>query len=218
MSNSSLRPFSKGNVHIVKGLNVMVDGIRKLGRIVGDRFIRVSQTAGGVSIGLDINAVLARVAKGKFRIYNAYVKTDAGSGNTIDCYLTTDETGTEINVTCNIPNGMDLNEVMPLLADGDVITVAKIGGTWFCVGLFNTGGVRVAYCKDDAGAGASITCYLDTDGTGAEVTVNCSIVNGTALNSAIPRLEDGDWIFVNNIAGTWYCTTIFQTTENCACS
>ncbi len=41
---------------------------------------------------------------------------------------------------------------------------------------------RIAYCKDDAGAGTTIDCYLDTDATGTQITVNCSIHNGTNLN------------------------------------
>lgn len=78
---------------------------------------------------------------------------------------------------------------------------------------------RIAYVKTDAGAGSTIVCFLDTDATGTEITCTCSIVNGTALNSAISRLEDGDMVFVNKIGGTWYITGMpFQTSEDCDCS
>lgn len=80
------------------------------------------------------------------------------------------------------------------------------------------GSIRKAYCKNNAGAGTTIVCYLDTDLTGIQKTVNCSIVGGSALNAAIPRLEIGDIIYVTCIGGAWHCLTVFQTTENCICS
>jgi hypothetical protein len=77
------------------------------------------------------------------------------------------------------------------------------------------GRIRKAYAKADAGSGATITCYLDTDSTGVEITVNCEICGGSALNSAIPRLENGDMITVWNDAGTWRSVMTFQATEDC---
>ena len=72
------------------------------------------------------------------------------------------------------------------------------------------GPTHKAYCKNDAGAATTIVCYLDTDETGQEITVNCSIAGGGNLNTAIPRLTDGLLIFVKNFGGAWYCTgTIF---------
>ncbi len=76
---------------------------------------------------------------------------------------------------------------------------------------------RVAYCKTDAGAGATIVCYLDTDGTGTEITVTCFIAGGSALNAALPRLTDGLGIIVTKVGATWRCTTTFQTSEDCDC-
>jgi hypothetical protein len=75
--------------------------------------------------------------------------------------------------------------------------------------------IRKAYAKTDAGGGSTITCYLDTDGTGQEITVYCEICGGSALNEAIPRLEDGDRIAVWNDAGTWRSIMTFQATEDC---
>jgi len=78
---------------------------------------------------------------------------------------------------------------------------------------------RVAYCKNDAGAGATIVCYLDTDATGTEITVTCFIAQGgAALNAALPRLADGDGIMVSKVGATWRCLTTFMVSEDCVCS
>ena len=76
---------------------------------------------------------------------------------------------------------------------------------------------RLAYCKTDAGAGATIVCYLDTDASGSEITVNCSIMNGTNLNESLPRLVDGKWIMVTKVGANWYCIAPFQGSEDCDC-
>ena len=76
---------------------------------------------------------------------------------------------------------------------------------------------RIAYCKTDAGAGTTIVCYLDTDGTGTEITVNCSIMNGTDLNAAVPRLEDGGVLLVTKVGDTWWAIHPFNGSEDCEC-
>ncbi len=78
--------------------------------------------------------------------------------------------------------------------------------------------IRKAYVKTTPGAATTVDCYLDTDATGAEITVTCSIAGGGNLNAAIPRIADGDLIFVTKIGVTWYCVTVFQTSEDCVCS
>jgi len=88
---------------------------------------------------------------------------------------------------------------------------------------YNSDRTRIAYCKDDAGAATTIDCYLDTDATGTQITVYCSVAQGGAnLNVSVPRLKDGDAIFVQKIYdGTndyWYATQIFQPSEDCVCS
>jgi len=87
----------------------------------------------------------------------------------------------------------------------------------------NADRTRIAYCKEDAGVGNVITCYLDKDETGTEIAVHCSIAQGgTALNAAVPRLKGGDMIFVQKIYdGTddfWYCETLFNPSVYCVCS
>ncbi len=75
--------------------------------------------------------------------------------------------------------------------------------------------VRKAYVKTTPAAVETVDCYLDTDATGIEVTVNCSVIGGTALNSAVPRLADGEIIFVVRLANDWWCLTTFQASEDC---
>jgi len=79
-------------------------------------------------------------------------------------------------------------------------------------------GLRNAYCKNDAGAGSTIVCYLDTDGTGTEITVNCSISNGSNLNTASRRLADGDRLAVYKVGDNWYTPEGFDTDEECVCT
>jgi len=77
---------------------------------------------------------------------------------------------------------------------------------------------RIAWCKDDAGAGATIDCYLDADNIGTEITVSCSIAGlGINLNEAVPRLEISDKIFVTKVGATWWCLTTFMKSEDCDC-
>jgi len=77
--------------------------------------------------------------------------------------------------------------------------------------------IRKAYCKNDAGSGNTIACYLDTDGTGKEITVLCNISRGSDLNAAAPRLKDGDPMWVVNNNGTWESLVLFYATINCVC-
>tara|TARA_Y100000310_G_C20662497_1_gene805546 strand:+ start:1160 stop:1843 length:684 start_codon:yes stop_codon:yes gene_type:complete len=70
--------------------------------------------------------------------------------------------------------------------------------------------VRKAFCKNAAGAATTIDCYLDTDGTGEEVTVSFNIAGGGNCDKAIPRMADGTPIFVRDVGGTWECVTTLQ--------
>ena len=91
---------------------------------------------------------------------------------------------------------------------------------WFGLPLrqANADRPRIAYCKDDAGAAATIDCYLDTDGTGTEITVNCNISGPlNVLNEATRRLEDGDSLLVTKVGASWYAIEGFMITEDCDC-
>lgn len=121
-----------------------------------------------------------------------------------------------------------------MLSAGDMLAAWRMtddegNKRWVGIPLVETtkGAVHIAYCKNDAGAASTITCYLDADETGDEILVGCSIA-GTGdkyLNSAIPRLQGGTGeppaggtaIFVTKIGVSWVCTTVFQASENCDC-
>ena len=77
-------------------------------------------------------------------------------------------------------------------------------------------GVRLAYCSEAAPADNTIAATLDHT-SGTAITVTCHICGGSALNEAVPRLADNDEIFVVKIGATWYCTTVFDTSEDCDC-
>jgi hypothetical protein len=92
------------------------------------------------------------------------------------------------------------------------------------VGVPLTGGlVRMARTTAAAGATQTISCNLIsslgteiTSGLGSGITVYCKVCGGGNLNAAIPRLADDDYIFVVNLQGTWYCTTVFNTSQDCS--
>jgi len=114
--------------------------------------------------------------------------------------------------------------VWPALEADDVISVFKdVDGEWYTTFVFDDYFIRRAYVKNSPGASSTVTCYLDYDvETAVEITVQCSICGGgdKYLNEAIPRIVDGDLLFVTYMRAidTWYCQTLFQTRENCVCT
>ena len=71
-----------------------------------------------------------------------------------------------------------------------------------------------------AGAATTISCKLLNEAeaeVGDAITVYTRICGGGNLNAAVPRLASGDYIFVTNVGGKWYCTTVFQASEDCDC-
>ncbi len=80
--------------------------------------------------------------------------------------------------------------------------------------------IHRAYCKTDATANSIITCYLDTDGTGEEITVYCKIAGGSNLDGCDPHLVDGleipVWQDNDPILGVvWKCLWGFQDWGGC---
>lgn len=109
--------------------------------------------------------------------------------------------------------------------------VAKGGGA----GIDSTtpGIIRKAQVSEPAGLGTTIkadlydytTGVLATSGDEYDVDINCRISGGSDLNEAVPRLEDGDTIFVSLNSrwtgtatdSTWDCVTVFSGSEDCTC-
>lgn len=78
-------------------------------------------------------------------------------------------------------------------------------------------GIRVAYCKVDAGTGNTLLCYLDTDTTGPEVTVYFQLLGGiTNLSDGHLSLVDGAWVPVMYRDGQWWCIIPIEGTEDCS--
>jgi hypothetical protein len=94
-----------------------------------------------------------------------------------------------------------MSNLGPTTIFGDLTINGSIGGA-----------VRVAYVKTTPAAVSVVDVYLDTDTTGEEVQVTCSITDGTALNASSPLLTVGDMIFVAKINNIWYCMSLFHTT------
>ena len=80
--------------------------------------------------------------------------------------------------------------------------------------------LRVAYINGTPGALTYCNCFLDVNTTGAAAVVYFEISGGSAMNSAIPRLADNDQIFVyqHPTTGVWWCSTVLQASQNCACT
>ena len=63
----------------------------------------------------------------------AFCSEDAGSGNTLDCFLDTDETGTQVTVYFKLLNCSNLEDGHLTLTDGVPIPVMKRAGNWWCI-------------------------------------------------------------------------------------
>lgn len=79
------------------------------------------------------------------------------------------------------------------------------------------GVIRNAYCKVAASTGATIVCYLDTDATGDEITVTCTLIGTTNLNECFPTLSDGTMmpVWYDNAGEVWRSLWWFQKKEAC---
>lgn len=84
------------------------------------------------------------------------------------------------------------------------------------IGHLAANSVHVAYCKEISGFGSTIPCYLDTDLTGQEITVNCMLYEGGIdLASCAPLLAVGDPLLVVKVEGDWYAVIPFINTDVC---
>lgn len=83
-----------------------------------------------------------------------------------------------------------------------------------------TGVQRWAKTKEAATANDHITCnLLDSAGDVVEeIEVYCTILNGTALNEAGPRLDVDVTIPVAYYLGQWRCVWGFDGDEECVCT
>ena len=148
---------------------------------------------------------------------------EPGTGGVWETYWRKTQ-GAILNICENHP----AEAYVPALAKGDlmvahVIVDADQDGQWMGFPV-NNNTIRWAQTTEDAPGDDNIACnIIDMDGSeiatglGSGVDVYCKICGGSALNAAIPRLSDNDWIPVFNVQGKWWCSQVFQTTEDCDC-
>ncbi len=77
--------------------------------------------------------------------------------------------------------------------------------------------IRKAFCTENAPTGSIIRCNLGTTG-GTAINVVCQIAGQNLaseenLNSAVPRLESGDEIYVFYDGINWICVSLFQSSQ-----
>lgn len=165
------------------------------------------------------------------QLYDRKIEGDADTGEIDPVFLAAVVTAWQVTPdNTHVPSEKlvkdSLNGKEPTLTKGNLTassplafnnTRQVIGGA-ADISIASTALPHLAYCKANAGAATTIVCYLDTDGTGTEITVNCHIAGGGNLDSAIPRLTDGLGIVVIYIGSSWYCATVFQASINCVCT
>jgi len=84
---------------------------------------------------------------------------------------------------------------------------------------FEGGGtdIRRAFVKTTPVSGTTVACYLDSDNSDMEVSVNCNICGGSDLSSVLAHLVDGDDLMVAKVGGDWYALgSPFQDMDICS--
>jgi len=106
----------------VSTFNQLIDAVNVAMKINVSGALSIERGSKGITI-------TGKKVVGGSQIRNAYCKTDAGSGDTIDCYL--DEDGlndaetNEVTVTCTLIEATDLEDCFPTLSDGTMMPVWK---------------------------------------------------------------------------------------------
>ncbi len=146
----------------------------------------------------------------------------AGAGDKFEDY---DETIIQV---LNVIENDTLADYTPALAKGDRISAGEFrdcDGLVFRIGFPATPSVRMARTTKAAGEAQQITCNLMgnngneiTTGLGSGIEVYFKPTNDADINAALPRLADDDYLFVQNIAGKWWCVTVLQASKDCVCS
>ena len=189
-------------------------------RNLRDRVRKRSRPGGGVVIKLfEVQSVAAGEG-----VYNCYEQTlDATEWDDTAGDSKIDDKNTNSIEVLNLAEYDPEATYVAHLAAGDLIVAFmkmddETNARWIGLPLrqANADRPRLAYCSEAAGADNTIAATLDHT-TGTAITVTCHICGGPALNAAVPRLADNDELFVTKIGGTWFCTTVFQVSEDCDC-
>ncbi|RLC38841.1 hypothetical protein DRH27_01275 [Candidatus Falkowbacteria bacterium] len=80
-----------------------------------------------------------------------------------------------------------------------------------------SGDIHKAFVRTAPGETAILDCYLDTNTTGEEIVVTCEILDETALNSVVPRLEVGKLLYItyDGQNSVWRPLFPFQGSKDC---
>ncbi len=220
-----------------KDYNLLVDRLNSLSKITTNAGGSVTTSLAGVHLRMpnpttiltifEVQAVASPLGDG---IYNCYRQKldatewkDTDGDDRFDDY---DTTAVEVfnllqnNAKSIFENGLALYDRIAAWQWTD-----DEGNTRW-VGIPIVGGMgRMARTTEAATANDHITCNLirnddteQTSGLGSSVEVYCKITGGTALNAALPRLANDDYLPVMNLNGTWWSTQLFQTSEDCVCT
>lgn len=125
----------------------------------------------------------------------------------------------------NLVENDTLSTYTRALAVGDMIAAwvwIDCTGASKLVGIPITPSVRMVIAKESAPSAQQISCNLIANDGETEIEspidVYCKVCPNSNLSEAQPRLATGDYLFVQNISGKWWCVTIFTGNEDCVCS
>ena len=91
------------------------------------------------------------------------------------------------------------------------------------VGIPITEGPRLVRATEAAGAATNITCNVihndETEAASGELGYNievyANICGGGNLNTAVPRIENDNYLMAECVQGKWYFTTTFNKSQDC---
>ncbi len=222
-------------------VNKLIDRVNSLSKITGRNGITVTTSQTGINLmgsagaaGTDIRLFEVQANDTGDGIYDCHrhiIKNDSSDDtdwDATDGRDKIDEKDTDDVMVLNLLEHHCHATYVRQLAAGDRIAAwqaADEAGTSRWIGIpigpYGGGRIRRARAQEAAPADGNLSVKLcDQDGTeiGNAFDVKCEISGGAALNAAIPRIADDDYLFVTNISGTWYCTTVFQVSEDCVCA
>ncbi len=197
MITRRIRELIRGPAVLVKRINEIIAAVNTLNNMTGDGYIQINKTARGVGLHLSVDSLLPRIPRVGV-IHKAYVKTEPGAVEMVECYLGNDETNSDTWAN-----------------DTPYVVNEKVDkADWLSPYYIQTYKCYVAHTSTPGtapGGGA----FWRTVWKKYSITVDCSVVSGEALNSAIPRLVDGELIYVQKFSGTWECVGIpYQTIDD----
>lgn len=201
----------------VSKINELADRVNLLTNVRGRNGAIVKFGPGGINISM----------KNPSAVKKAFCKSDASTGLSAICYLDVDLAEYKVSFT----NGSHEPLLGETLAGGTSSETARVvrfvvdSGDWSTNDAVGTlyfsekSGpfVSEALQDEDSNNICSIAIDFSISGqaTPMEINVKFWVAGGNDISNAVPRLEDGDLIFVKRFADEWWCITTLQSTTNC---